>query len=297
MNSLNIVTQLKELSANPENRSAIVKDQGCLPGLVLFLDNTDDRVVTTALEAMQYLAEDLDNKVIMYKELGLLYSLRKIAQDEKKSAIMRELAHSVDNMINPEFAEKRMTRSNAKKLVSSPTVNKTSSASAGGGSGKKAKNSSSHSFFVGGVCNRKAKLLTVLIKGLDDAHCRKIAEQALIKLRGIISFTFDMVKSRVYVRSRTELDPARVCEAIEKTKIMTAQHVMKNEDGEEIFVSYSQGKENKGKNEVPDYLPEDNEDVFPETAEKNALTRKDHKKDKDGWFSSVGNYLATNLYW
>lgn len=39
MDALSVVTQLRDLASEPQNREVIVKDQGCLPGLVLFLDH------------------------------------------------------------------------------------------------------------------------------------------------------------------------------------------------------------------------------------------------------------------
>jgi armadillo repeat-containing protein 1 len=36
-----IVSKLRALASDPENRETIVKDQGCLPGLILFLDHDD----------------------------------------------------------------------------------------------------------------------------------------------------------------------------------------------------------------------------------------------------------------
>ncbi len=49
MEVLNIVNQLHALAKDHSNRRSIVSDQGCLPGLILFLDNESDEVVLTAL--------------------------------------------------------------------------------------------------------------------------------------------------------------------------------------------------------------------------------------------------------
>lgn len=46
---LAVVNQLRDLAADPMNRRAIVQDQGCLPGLILFLDNPNPQVVYSAL--------------------------------------------------------------------------------------------------------------------------------------------------------------------------------------------------------------------------------------------------------
>lgn len=47
--ALVVVNQLRDLAADPMNRRAIVQDQGCLPGLILFLDHPNPQVVYSAL--------------------------------------------------------------------------------------------------------------------------------------------------------------------------------------------------------------------------------------------------------
>lgn len=49
LDALAVVNQLRDLAADPMNRRAIVQDQGCLPGLILFLDHTNPQVVYSAL--------------------------------------------------------------------------------------------------------------------------------------------------------------------------------------------------------------------------------------------------------
>lgn len=49
MDALAVVNQLRDLAADPLNRRAIVEDQGCLPGLILFLDHPNPQVVYSAL--------------------------------------------------------------------------------------------------------------------------------------------------------------------------------------------------------------------------------------------------------
>lgn len=50
MDALSVVTQLRDLASEPQNREAIVKDQGCLPGLVLFLDHKSPDVLLATLQ-------------------------------------------------------------------------------------------------------------------------------------------------------------------------------------------------------------------------------------------------------
>ncbi|CDQ98196.1 unnamed protein product [Oncorhynchus mykiss] len=75
MDALSVVTQLRDLASEPQNREAIVQDQGCLPGLVLFLDHQDPQVLFATLQTMRYLAEWPLNVTTMKNELGMMVSL------------------------------------------------------------------------------------------------------------------------------------------------------------------------------------------------------------------------------
>lgn len=50
MDALSVVTQLRDLASEPQNRDVIVQDQGCLPGLVLFLDHQNTDVLFATLQ-------------------------------------------------------------------------------------------------------------------------------------------------------------------------------------------------------------------------------------------------------
>lgn len=50
MDALSVVSQLRDLASEPQNREMIVKDQGCLPGLVLFLDHQSQDVQFASLQ-------------------------------------------------------------------------------------------------------------------------------------------------------------------------------------------------------------------------------------------------------
>lgn len=103
LDALAVVNQLRDLAADPMNRRAIVQDQGCLPGLILFLDHTNPQVVYSALlvsstrvqlffwldgvficgcgfKAIRYLAECRVNREKLKGELGMMLSLQNVVQ-------------------------------------------------------------------------------------------------------------------------------------------------------------------------------------------------------------------------
>lgn len=53
MDALSVVSQLRDLASEPQNREVIVRDQGCLPGLVLFLDHQNHDVLFATLQVRE----------------------------------------------------------------------------------------------------------------------------------------------------------------------------------------------------------------------------------------------------
>ena len=78
-----------------------------------------------------------------------------------------------------------------------------------------------------------SKVITLQIRGLHQAT-RKICEEQLLRVKGVISFTFNITKARCTVRVKTNVQAQKLCEAISETKIMSAQQIVKNESGEEV---------------------------------------------------------------
>lgn len=75
MDALTVVNQLRDLAADPLNRRAIVEDQGCLPGLILFLDHPNPQVVYSALlvrRLNQYACRCRSHFLMVYSSFCLL---------------------------------------------------------------------------------------------------------------------------------------------------------------------------------------------------------------------------------
>lgn len=61
MDALSVVTQLRDLASEPQNRAVIVQDEGCLPGLVLFLDHQSHDVLLATLQVRKQKLNPLPN--------------------------------------------------------------------------------------------------------------------------------------------------------------------------------------------------------------------------------------------
>lgn len=270
MDALSVVTQLRDLASEPQNRAVIVQDQGCLPGLVLFLDHQNPDVLLATLQTLRYLAELSPNITTMKNELGMMVSLENLIGREGLSVDITALAQEVFDILSSPPASVPRTPERAKR--------------------KKPQ------FFINSS-NKKAKSVTLHIQGLDSSDHRGLCEEALLKVRGVISFTFQMASKRCTVRIRSDLPTESLASAIADTKVLSAQQVVKNEAGEEVFIPLNpNGATVQQNSALPDYLPE--EEDSPEREVDRAISRTTAKEDSNGsWLNAAASFLTKTFYW
>ncbi|KAA8583127.1 hypothetical protein FQN60_015673, partial [Etheostoma spectabile] len=231
MGALSVVSQLRDLASEPQNREVIVQDQGCLPGLVLFLDHQNPDVLLATLQTLRYLAELSPNISTMKNEL----------------ALAKEVFDILSAPANP--VPRTPERERRKKSQ----------------------------FFINST-NKKAKSVTLHIQGLDSTSPsiikdqRGLCEEALLKVRGVISFTFQMASKRCTVRIRSDLPT-------------------------EVFIPLNPcGREVPQNSALPDYLPEEEES--PEREVDRAVSRTKAKEDSNGsWLNAAAGFLTKTFYW
>ncbi|XP_053739571.1 armadillo repeat-containing protein 1-like [Synchiropus splendidus] len=270
--ALAVVTQLKDLSADPLNRRAIVQDQGCLPGLILFLDHPNPQVVYTALLALRHLAECRVNRDQLKTELGMLLSLQNVVHKSTTPGETKLLASQVLELLQASGNEE-----------AEPADGPVSSR-------RRAR------FFLGSS-NKRAKTVVLHIDGLDDLSRRGQCEEALLKIRGVISFTFQMAAKRCVVRIRADLKAEALASAIAATQVMTAQQVLKTETGDEVLVPFAlegSSPEVEQNMKLPDYLPEDED---PNQDPDRAVTHMSSGQGGASWMGAAANFLSQSFYW
>ncbi|KAL2096756.1 hypothetical protein ACEWY4_005963 [Coilia grayii] len=284
--ALAVAQQLRELAADPLNRRAIVEDRGCLPGLILLLDHGNPQVVYTALQALRYLAECRSNREKMRTELGMMLSLQNVMEKVGSPSDTCVLATEVLERLRSVCEE---------------------DGEAGEGEGGDSLYSCRRPRFFLGNANKRAKTLTLQILGLDDMSRRSVCEEALLKVRGVISFTFQMEQKRCIIRIRSDLTAETLGAAITSTGVLTAQQVVKREDGSEVLipcvaeecvcreqgvcmpcVCRAQGVC------VPEYLPEDES---PAVEADRAVSSKPTNQDSASWLNTATNFLSRSFYW
>ncbi|XP_026169577.1 armadillo repeat-containing protein 1-like isoform X1 [Mastacembelus armatus] len=269
--ALAVVNQLRDLAADPMNRRAIVQDQGCLPGLILFLDHPNPQVVYSALLAIRYLAECRANREKLKGELGMMLSLQNVMQKSTTPGETKLLASEIYELLQA-----------SSSADSEPAEDSVSSR-------RKAQ------FFLGSS-NKRAKTIILHIDGLDDSSRRSLCEEALLKIRGVISFTFQMAVKRCIVRIRSDLKAEALASAIASTQVMKAQQVMKGENGDEVLVPFVEDSslEVEQNVDLPDYLPEDES---PSQEPDKAVSRVGSSQDGTSWLGAAANFLSRSFYW
>ncbi|XP_064406251.1 armadillo repeat-containing protein 1-like [Halichondria panicea] len=275
MDVLKVVQQLRDLAADPQNRATIVRDQGCLPGLVIFLDNDNPHVVGTALEALYYLAQVPSNKSLMKNEVGLLLSVNRIISRSGSPPDVKSSAQRVHDLLIPPAGSTRPL--------------------------SQARSTRGHPFL--GASNKRAKVILLQIDGLRDQESRRVVEETFLGVKGVISFTFNMSQRRCSLRVRSEVRPDALCHAVERSGSISAKQVIKNEQGEEVLLAFAPSpripsldeKENTQPTKLPDYLPEDNDESHKD--DEKAIERSGAVGQGGGWFSSVSSFLTNSFYW
>ncbi|XP_072410338.1 armadillo repeat containing 1, like [Chiloscyllium punctatum] len=272
MDALAVVSQLRDLASEPQNREAIVKDKGCLPGLVLFLEHCNLQVLHCALQALHNLAECPSNREIMKNELGLVSNLERLQKRDDTSKGISVLATEIYELLKKpvQTVKARIHNSSSTKRVPAQ-------------------------FFVNSTI-KKAKTITLQIDGLHNMDSQNICEEALLKVNGVISFTFQMALQRCVIRIYSDLKVERLASAIAATKILQAYQVVKNKDGKEDIIPFctSNAKIVESLN-LPDYLPEDES---PEIQHNKAISQTGAKENTNGtWLNAAANFLTKTFYW
>ncbi|KAM9354451.1 armadillo repeat containing 1, like isoform 2-T2 [Pholidichthys leucotaenia] len=219
---------------------------------------------------LRYLAEFPPNIPIMNNELGMMVSLETLKARQGLTVDITALAKEVYEILsaphNPApITPQRETRKKPQFFINSS--------------------------------NKKAKSVTLHIQGLDSTHQRSLCEEALLKVKGVISFTFQMASKRCTVRIRSDLPTESLATAIAATKVLSAQQVIKNEAGEEVYILLkSSGVDVPKSSALPDYLPEEEES--PEGQVDRAISRTTAKEDSSGsWLNAAASFLTKTFYW
>ncbi|MES1916888.1 MAG: hypothetical protein MHM6MM_008665 [Cercozoa sp. M6MM] len=156
-----VVLQLRTLASDPENQEYIVREMGCMSGLVNFLGSDHDEIALPAMQAIHFLASHPGNRDSLANFEGLLDKLQRLTQ------------HSNENVVH--FA-----RQTIEKLDLSASTTASSKAT--------------QSF------TRKSLItLQFRVSNLSTPIQRQVAERVVLQVRGVVSVTVDLLSKKLTV--------------------------------------------------------------------------------------------------
>jgi len=189
MGVLEIVNKLNKLAKDPQNRVFIVKDQGMLPTLVVFLENGDTTIVKKSLEVLSSLSEEPKCRQLMKDEPGLLDKLQTLSQSQplqpkqennsetsvSSMALKIKKELSSNNESTPITTENRVEVVDIGSILTKPKPTQ-----------------------------QTINNYTLYIKGLKEESHREQIEQILLNVSGVLSFWCDITQQKFEIRARIE---------------------------------------------------------------------------------------------
>lgn len=271
--SADALVSLKAMAADSRTRHLIIKDPILLGGLVMVLSNPDVKIVTTALEALVLLAEVSDFRAALCAFIGL---------SEQVENLMNKDQEQVGNL-----AEKLFDLLSQKTEKHAPLKDSFNTSGTRPRHGTNSKTKS----------NGRTKHIILQIRGLIVKNDKDVIMRLLLQVKGVISITFDLNQQRCILRTKQDVKPETLAQAVAKSQTMTAQQVVKDENGEEKYISFGSNMKEVDKENMslPSYLPEDVDS--PKANSKPLARNKPDDNKAKGWLSTATNFLTNSFYW
>ncbi|XP_046566803.1 armadillo repeat-containing protein 1-like [Haliotis rubra] len=274
------ISAMKALATDPTKRAALAKDATCVGGLVVVLSNSDTKVVKLALETLLLLVESGENVAPLKDFMGMLDQLEALMNRSDGEPELRELTEKL-YLILTEVEQQTPLRDTSN--IHSSRRNSSSC------SKKSNKSLSYHS--------HKHKSVILQLRGITDRSDRELCMKLLLQVKGVISITFDMNKKRSILRVKNDVKPESLVQAVARSQTMAAQQVVRDDNGEELFLSFRSLMEDaeKENSDMPSYLADDADSPV---IDDKAISRTAREEKKGGgWLSSAASFLTNSFYW
>ncbi|KAI9137212.1 hypothetical protein BKA69DRAFT_938425 [Paraphysoderma sedebokerense] len=328
-----VVNKLYSLALNESNRETIAKDP-MIPALVLFLDNEDPDVVIRALKTLDLLSQSTSTQPIILNLMGLMVSLEKLIDENTKPEAV-SLATKLRKRLKTPVHLQQFPQD-------SPFIHRHQYSQTSSIPRPKSYSSRPRVFAppptssvpfrtrqsIFSISPRKARTVTLEIVSprLSDSEItRQTLEMELLKIKGIISFTFDVSSSRITLRvlqSITVEDVLReLVDRVSEVEKMSARQVVKAANGgEEVYLDIVSSKakttnreetpaeaaqpkddesdddnpyDSEDDEDGPQYLDED-EDPYDleDYGAKSVVTKDSSREDSGSWFGTISGLVS-----
>ncbi|XP_012223477.1 armadillo repeat-containing protein 1-like [Linepithema humile] len=252
----------RKLADDFVNHDTILKDKTVLSYIAYVLEVPDPDIVVLALDILEIFVKNVDNYIHITSTFGVRESLEAIINkyslsEPKIAGQAQHIKDDIERMKPPIYN----LRSRCRRVIEPKKL--------------------------------KTHVMVLHVQGLLP-ETRAELERILIRIEGLISLVVDVEHQRVTMRTLNYVTAKQIAEAIDKnTDAMEARLVTRNKFNQEFLVNLIQGDNSDGE-EMPDYLPEEEEEDDKEGV---VSLFTGLKQSASSLYKSTAEFLSNSFYW
>ncbi|EZA60123.1 hypothetical protein DMN91_009997 [Ooceraea biroi] len=253
----------RKLADDLANHDTILKDKTVLSYLAYVLDVPDLDVVALALDTLEVFVKNVDNYIHITSTFGIRESLEaiinKYSLSEPKIASRAQcIKDDIERMKPPIYN----LRSRCRRVIEPKKL--------------------------------KTHVIVLHVQGLLP-ETRAQLETILIRIEGLVSLVVDVEHQRVTMRTLSYVTAKQIADVIDKNSdTMEARLVKRNKFNQEFLVTLIQVGDYSDGEEIPDYLPEEEEEDDREGV---VSLFTGLKQSASSLYKSTAEFLSNSFYW
>lgn len=253
----------KKLAIDFANHDTILKDKTVLSYVAYILEVPDLEIVNLGLDILEVFVKNVDNYVHITSTFGVREALdaviNKYSLDEPKISKRAQcIKDDIERMKPPIYN----LRSKCRRVIEPKKL--------------------------------KTHVIVLHVQGLLP-ETRAELEAILIRINGLVSLVVDVEHQRVTMRSLSYVTAKQIAEAIQKnSENMEARLVTRNKFNQEYLVKLVHTGNNDTE-EMPDYLPEEDEQEDEKEGVVSLLTGL--RQGASSLYKSTTEFLQNSFYW
>ncbi|XP_064625245.1 armadillo repeat-containing protein 1-like [Lineus longissimus] len=278
--AVTMITGFKSMAADPVKRQFLASDSTCVGGLVMVLSNQDVNVVKMALETLDLLSECAEQLPFLSSFMGIHEQLQSVIDKEDYNCEVQDLAKKLKTIFTRHLTPLKETAS-GNDIRTTPI--------------QTSRRHNKNFFFAGQI--GKSKKIILQIQGLTDKADLEVCRNNFLRIKGLISVTFDLSKKRSIIRAKAEVTPESLVHAVGMSGTMSAVQVVRDDEGKEKFIVFGAcaAEVEKENHDLPEYLPDE---ASPVRVETKPMTRLGGApQNGNGWLSKAAGFLTNSFYW
>ncbi|XP_014209053.1 armadillo repeat-containing protein 1 [Copidosoma floridanum] len=257
----------KKLSKDVANHDTILKDKTVLSYVAVVLEYPDVEIVELGLDILEAFVKNVENYGHITSTFGVREALdavvNKYAQDDPKLAKRAEQVKSDIESMKPPIYN---LRSRCRRVIEPKKL--------------------------------RTHVIVLHVHGLLP-ETRTDLEYTLIRIEGLISLVVDVEHQRVTMRTLATVTAKQIAEAIEDNNpTMEARLVTRNKYNQEFLVKLL-NTDLGDYDDMPEYLPEDDEEQEDEEAGKEGVISlfTGLRQSASTLYKSTAEFLSNSFYW